>query len=143
MYKLLFLSFAFVLSPTIKAQDIAFHSVHNLDVSHKLSSEITPLITKGQFSYRYMGSDVFVNFDGEEHIEYHQNKKYYIRSKVQWISTDQCYLTIEHSTLPSFPFKKGARLHFKILNINKKKITFRSTLGTRSWKGKMKSILKN
>lgn len=139
MKKLWFFSYLIATSLTMKAQDVAFHTIQKLGVSHKLSSQVTPLITEDQFIYSYMGSDVLVEFNGEEHIEYHQNKKYHIKSKVKWISNHECYLIIQECTVPSLPFKRGEALYLKILKISHSKVVYQSTFRARSWKGKMKA----
>ena len=140
MKKILPILLISIISLNIQAQEIAMLSPRNQNVSNNVGSRIIPVINESHYTYQYMGNDVLVNFNGTEHIEYYENKKYYIKSKIKWISNDECYITIQHSTLPDFPFKKGSRLHLQILKIRNGKVFYRSTLGNRSWEGKMKAL---
>jgi hypothetical protein len=137
---LLLFVFIIIINLDIKAQDIAMITTPKMKTYEKAPAKLVPLIKEAHYSYEYMGSEVLVSFIGDEHIEYYENKKYYIKSKVKWISSDECYITIQESTLPDFPFKMGATLHLKILKMKDGKVIYQSTLGRRSWKGKMKAL---
>ena len=123
-----------------QAQEDLSYFVQSPQISQNLNTDFTPLIRDGNYTYTYMGKSVLVSFKGKDHIEYHQDKQYHIKSTLKWMNDKECEITIEHSTLPDFPFKRGAKLHFKILKMTKTKLVYQSTLGKRSWKGKMKII---
>ena len=128
-----------VMCLNIQAQEVII--LNRSDQTYEnLNSDFTPLIRDANYTYSYMGKPVLVSFKDTSHIEYHQDKQYYIKSTLKWMNDKECEITIEHSTLPDFPFKRGAKLHFKILKMTKTKLVYQSTLGNRSWKGKMKTI---
>lgn len=131
------------MSFSINSQDIAMISSGNF--SNKVTYDnsnypVTPLIEKTLYTYRYKGDDVIVVFSENEHIEYFNNKKYFIKSKIEWTASDKCFMTIKESNLPNFPFKKGTKLHMKITKIKRGYVHYESTLGGRSWLGKMKKL---
>ncbi|RCS26357.1 hypothetical protein DUT90_11355 [Polaribacter sp. WD7] len=114
--------------------------MNNISNYEKVNEEIIPLIDETHYTYKYNGNDVLVSFKDGEHTEYFENKKYFIKSKVRWISNEECIMTIQFSNLPNFPFRKGTELKMKILKIRRGKVFYQSTLGGRTWTGKM-SIL--
>ena len=52
------------------------------------------------------------------------------------------YLTIKESNLPNFPFKMGTKMHILVNKVKGKRVYYTSTLGGRSWEGKMTKIKK-
>lgn len=124
----------------IKAQDYLLSLKSNeVEFEEKLTEkkEVQPAILNETFTYKFKGDDVLVVFKENEHIEYFKNGKYYIKSKITWLSKKECYMTIKESNLPNFPFKKGKKLYLKITKVKKGKIYYESTLGGRTWKGKL------
>lgn len=95
------------------------------------------MLKNNSFVYKLGGKDVLVEFGEEKHAEYHQKGKYYIKSNVEWISDCEYYLIIQDVTLPNFPFKLGSRLHIKITKVKGNRVYYKSTMGGRSWEGKM------
>ena len=125
------------------AQDIAMNSSNGFEgnmINIDTDYSINPLLSKNKYTYRYKGDDVLVVFSGNVHIEYFNNKKHFIKSNVNWVSVDECFMTIKESNLPNFPFKVGTKLRMKILKIKRGYIYYESTLGGRSWTGKMKKV---
>ncbi|WP_159950727.1 hypothetical protein [Polaribacter septentrionalilitoris] len=97
-----------------------------------------PLIKDKSFTYNYNGGEVFVTFKGDEHIEFHNNKQHFIKSKLFWVSKDLVYVTIEDYTLPNFPFKRGTKMKIEFTKVKDGFVEYKSTLGGRTWLGKMK-----
>ena len=95
------------------------------------------ILKNNNFTYKTGGKEVFVVFKENKHIEYHNKRKYYIKSNIDWISDCEYYLIIQESTIPNFPFDPGTKLHAKVDKIKGKKVYYTSTLGGRSWEGKM------
>ena len=135
MKKFPLFSIIFLLALTINAQDVAMFSSSNYNNS---SYKVQPLLKETHYTYKYKGDDVLVVFKEDEHIEYFNDKKYFIKSHLEWTAEDECFMTIRESNLPNFPFKAGTKLNMKILKIKRGIIYYESTLGGRSWTGKMK-----
>lgn len=101
--------------------------------------EGVPLVSDKTFTYNYDGGEVEVVYKGNEHYEYHENKKYFIKSKLFWVAEDLVYVTIEDFTIPNFPFKRGTKMKIEITKVEKEYVFYKSTLGGRTWLGKMKA----
>ena len=141
MKKLQLLIILMTLSFSTQAQDFAMNTSmsFNENTIHNFSdNEIVPLFKETTYTYKYKGDDVLVIFRENEHIEYFNNKKYFIKSNLEWTAHNECYMTLKESNLPNFPFKSGAKLHMKITKIKRGYIHYESTLGGRTWTGKMK-----
>ena len=132
MNKLPLLSILLFLVFTVNAQDIAMVNLN------QFSNEIDPILEEAQYTYKYKGDNVLVIFRENEHIEYFNDKKYFIKSELEWTSDTECLMTIKESNLPNFPFSPGTELNMKILKVKRGIIHYESTLGGRSWTGKMK-----
>jgi hypothetical protein len=62
----------------------------------------------GHFKYMDIeDSTAYFELNGEDHIEYHNEKKYQIISKVKWVSDCQYKMKMISNTIPDFPFKAG------------------------------------
>lgn len=92
------------------------------------------------FTYRYAKKDVLVVFKVNDYIEYHNNKEHYIKSDIEWTSNCEYDLIIKETNLPDFPFKVGTKLHIVINKISGKKVYYTSSLGGRSWEGRMTKV---
>ena len=95
------------------------------------------ILKNNSFIYKLGKKDVLVVFTENKHVEYHDDKKYSIKSNIEWVSDCEYYLVIEEATLPNFPFTSGTRLHIMITKIKGSKIYYKSTMGERSWEGRM------
>jgi len=128
---------------TTKAQEVVMNfprvnQTYNSPIISK--TKIVPLIEDTSYTYKYKGDDVLVIFTRNSHVEYFNNKKYSIKSSLRWVSETECEMTIQKSNLPNFPFRNGTKLKMKINKIKRDKIYYESTLGGRSWTGKMKKL---
>lgn len=93
------------------------------------------ILKNSNFIYKNGGKEVFVSFKENKHVEYHNKKKFFIKSKIEWMSDCEYYLIIQESTIPNFPFDPGTKMHIKVDKVKGKKIYYTSTLGGRSWEG--------
>ena len=100
------------------------------------------ILKNSSFSYKMGGQKVLVEFKGNEYTEYHQEKKYYIKSKIEWISDCEYNLVIQEVNLPDFPFEKNNTLHVTITKVKGNRVYYSSSIGGRTWEGKMKKIEK-
>ena len=138
-----FLSLVILITFSVNAQDFAINSVPlpTESVSELIDdSEITPLIENETFTYKSHGETVLVVFNETEHVEYYNHKKHYIKSKISWLSTNECLMTIIDSDLPNFPFNNGTILNMIITKRKGKQVYYKSTLGGRTWSGKMRKL---
>ena len=87
--------------------------VGNLDCS---------ILHKGTFTYNGSDGLVEVVIKGKSHIEYHNNGKFYIKSKIKWLNECEYDMTLKEVTLPNFPYSKGEVMHVKIDGISGNKI---------------------
>lgn len=99
-----------------------------------------PLIKNTKYTYKYKGGDVLVVFEGNEHYEFYNEKKHFIKSDLVWTSKKECFMTIKDYNLPNFPFKVGTKMRMKITKKKEGYVYYTTTLGGRTWKGKMKEI---
>jgi len=99
------------------------------------------ILKNGKFTYKLGKETVYVTFTEIEQIEYHKNRKYYIKSSISWFSDCKYFLTIKESTLPDFPFKIGTKLTVKIKKVKGNSIFYETfSPDGRSWKGKFIKI---
>ena len=98
------------------------------------------LINDGTYTYIHEGSEVEVIYQGDQHYEFYNDKRHFIKSKLFWVAKDIVYLTIEDFSVPDFPFKIGTTTKIEITKKEKDFVYYKSTLGGRTWMGKMKKI---
>ncbi len=98
------------------------------------------ILKNNSFNYTLMKKKVLVEFTGDKHVEYHNDKKYYIKSDVEWTSECEYYLIIQDVTLPDFPFEIGSKLHIKITKVKGNRVYYKSSMAGRTWEGKMTRI---
>ncbi|WP_088324511.1 hypothetical protein [Polaribacter tangerinus] len=102
-----------------------------------LISKDCTVLKNNSFTYKIAGKEVLIVFGENNYIEYHQNKKYFIESDIEWVTDCEYNLTIATSTLPNFPFKQGTVINIVVDKVKGKKVYYTATLAGRSWKGKM------
>ena len=98
------------------------------------------ILKNNSFEYKVGSKDVLVVFTDDEYVEYHEKKKFYIKSDIEWITDCEYNLVIQESTLPNFPFKSGTTMNIKIDRVKGKKVYYTATLGGRSWEWKMTKV---
>lgn len=98
------------------------------------------ILKYNSFTYNVARKKVLVEFKENQYIEYLQDKKYYIKSTIEWVSDCEYYLIIQEATSPDFPFEKGARLHTIITKVKKNKVYYTSSIFGRTWDGEMTKI---
>ncbi len=132
-----------LISFSTAAQELAMNTQMNNSDSLNYNTptkEIIPLLEETTYTYKYNGDDVLVVFTRNTHIEYFNNRQHSIKSNIVWTSENECVMTILESNLPNFPFRNGTKLNMKINKIKNGYIYYQSTLGGRSWTGKMKKL---
>ena len=143
MKKLQLLITVIIITFSTGAQDLAMNTQmsNSDDINYNVTNnKIVPLLEETTYTYKYKGDDVLVVFTENRHIEYFNNKKHSIKSNLRWVSENECEMTILESNLPNFPFRNGTKLNMKITKVKNGYIYYQSTLGGRSWTGKMKKL---
>ena len=64
----------------------------------------------------------YIIINGNNHIEFFENGKYFIKSKLDWVSDCEYNATMTEITLPNFPFKPGEKMNVKIDKIEGGKV---------------------
>lgn len=101
------------------------------------SSKDCGILKDNTFTYRNSKKEVIVIFKDNKHVEYHNNKEFFIKSDIEWVSNCEYYLIIKETTLPNFPFKMGTKMHIVVNKVRGKKVYYTSSLGGRSWEGRL------
>lgn len=90
---------------------------------------------------KYIGiadTTAFIVINNKDHIEYEQNKKYFIKSQLEWVNDCEYNATITEITSPNFPFAPGEVMNVKFDNIENDIISYTATVRGKSFKAKMK-----
>jgi len=82
----------------------------------------------------------FVVINNKDHIEYEQGKKYFIKSKLEWVNDCEYNTTMTEITTPNFPLGPGEVMNVKFNNIENDIISYTATVRAKSFKAKMKII---
>lgn len=97
------------------------------------------MLHSGTFTYTDNDSDeVIVVIEGENHTEYHKNRKYVVESKIKWVNDCEYNATLAKATLPDFPFKKGTVMNVKVESIEGNFITYTGTVKGTTYKGTLR-----
>lgn len=90
-----------------------------------------------KFTYRVKKEDVLIVFKNNNYVEYHNNRKYFIKSDIEWVSSCEYNLIIKETTLPDFPFKMGTKMNIVVDKIKGDKVYVTVTLGGRTWENRI------
>lgn len=97
------------------------------------------MLHSGTFTYTDdSGNEVIVIIEGENHTEYHQDKKYVVESKIKWVNDCEYNATLTKATLPDFPYKKGTVMNVKVDRIEGNFIYYTGTVKGKNYKGSLK-----
>jgi hypothetical protein len=97
------------------------------------------ILHSGTFTYTDDdGDEVMVVIEGENHTEYHKNKKYTIESTIKWVNDCEFNATLKNATLPKFPFAKGTVLNVKIDSVEGNFIHYTGKVKGTTYKNSLK-----
>lgn len=101
------------------------------------------IMKAGTFKYLDVPDDpsAYFEIDGKKHTEYHENGKYIMRSKIEWINECTYELTLKKSDNPALDFKRGTTMRVTIEDTQGNIISYKATMGGNSWHGKLKKTL--
>ncbi|MES1218596.1 MAG: hypothetical protein ABUT20_24040 [Bacteroidota bacterium] len=108
--------------------------------SFTLKEDDCKIMHSGTFIYGDPGFEVKVVIKGNKHTEYHDNGRYFIKSKLTWLSDCEYDMTMTDVTIPNFPYKVGDVMNVKIDKVDGDKIYYTSTVQGKSWQGKFIKI---
>jgi hypothetical protein len=98
------------------------------------------ILHKGTFKYGDSETEIIVKIKGKKHTEYHDNKKYVIESKLEWVNDCEYNMIMKKVTIPDFPYGPGDIMNVKIKSVEGKVIYYTSTVNGQSWNGKLIKI---
>ena len=99
------------------------------------SDEECAILHNGTFTYGEADNIVTVKIEGENHMEYHNEGKYYIKSKLIWVNECEYNMTMKKVTIPNFPYGKGDVMNVKVSAVEGNVIKYTSTVQGQSWEG--------
>jgi hypothetical protein len=100
------------------------------------------IMHSGTFTYGDAAFGIKVVIKGVNHIEYHENGKYIIKSKLNWLSDCEYDMTMTEITIPGFPYKVGDVMNVKINRVDGNEIYYTSTVQGNTWDGKFIKVKK-
>lgn len=116
-------------------------SVMSFSVKTEMDSECN-ILHNGTFKYGNSTTEIKVVIKGNKHIEYHENGKYIIKSKLNWVNDCEYNMTMTEITIPNFPYKVGDIMNVKINKVEGNDIYYTSTVQGKSWDGQLIRIKK-
>jgi hypothetical protein len=116
-------------------------SFSTITVFSQTSTNDCSVLKHGQFKYLDIeDTSAYVVINGASHIEYHNNGKYYIKSKLKWINDCEYIMTMTEITIPNFPFYPGDKMKVVVTKIEDGIIYYNSIIGDRKWPGRLRII---
>jgi hypothetical protein len=85
----------------------------------------------------------YILINGEQSIEYYNNEKYYIKSKIKWVHDCEYIMTMTDITLPNFPFHPGDVMDVTVENIDNDVVTYSAIVNNNTntiYKGQMRIV---
>lgn len=99
------------------------------------------VLKNGRFKYLDAeDTSAYIVITGNDHTEYHANGKYYIKSKLNWISNCEYIMTMTEITIPDFPFHPGDKMRVVIVKVKGDIIYYTATVSDRKWSGRLKIL---
>ncbi|MFK7747891.1 MAG: hypothetical protein AB8B65_05855 [Kordia sp.] len=92
------------------------------------------ILHEGTFIYGDSEEVIKVVIDGENHTEYHNNGKYIIQSKLDWVNDCEYNMTMQKVTIPNFPYEVGDVMNIKVDKIEGNNILYTATLKGQKWR---------
>jgi len=96
------------------------------------------ILKQGSFKYLDIkDTTAYFDIDKENHTEYHRNGKYYIKSKIKWLTDCQYEMKMISNTIPDFPFKPGDVMIVTVDKIEGDIIYYTSEVHGDKWEGRL------
>jgi hypothetical protein len=119
---------------------IAVLTITILAASTKRTTNDCQLLHKGTFKYGDSKTEIIVKIKGKKHVEYHNEGKYVIESKLDWVNECEYNMTMTKVTIPNFPYGQGDIMNVKVDKVVGTEIYYTSTVNGQSWNGKFIKI---
>ena len=99
------------------------------------------VLKNGTFKYLDVeDTSAYIVINGTEHTEYHNNGKYYIKSKLRWTNDCEFIMTMTEITIPDFTLHPGDKMKVEVIRIKGEIIYYNATVNDRKWPGRLKII---
>lgn len=99
------------------------------------------VLKHGQFKYLDIpDTSAYVVIDGTSHTEYHDNGRYYIKSKLKWVNDCAFIMTMTEITIPDFPFHPGNKMKVEVTKIADGIIYYNGIIDDRKWSGRLRIL---
>jgi hypothetical protein len=101
------------------------------------------ILKQGKFKYLDIeDTTAYFVIDKEDHTEYHNGGKYFIKSRLKWINDCQYEMTMLKNTIPDFPFKPGDVMTVTINKVEGDIIYYTSEVKEYKWDGRLLKVIK-
>jgi hypothetical protein len=99
------------------------------------------ILRNGKFKYLDVeDTSGYIIIKDTLHVEYHNNNKYYIKSKLTWLSDCSYLMTMTDITIPNFPFHTGDIMEVDVTKIEDGIIYYNSIINNASYPGRLKIL---
>jgi hypothetical protein len=78
---------------------------------------------------------IMVSITDSIHTEIHGNGKYFVKSKIEWVSDCEMHMTIVKVTVPGFGYGVGDDFTVKVTKIDGNQVFYTITVKRVSWDG--------
>jgi len=100
------------------------------------------IMKEGKFRYQNIDdTTAYVEIDKTDHTEYYNSGKYYIKSRLKWITDCQYEMTMLKNTIPDFPFKPGDVMTVTINKVEGDIIYYSSEVNGYKWEGRLLKVI--
>jgi hypothetical protein len=96
-----------------------------------------------QGSFKYLDipdTTAYFTINKEEHIEYHEGRKYLIKSELTWVNDCQYKMKMLSNTIPDFPFHAGDVMTVTITRVEDNIIYFTAEVKGSKWPGRVRKM---
>ena len=98
-------------------------------------------LKNGRFKYLDIeDTSAYVVINDTVHTEYHNDGKYYIKSRLTWINDCEYIMTMTAITIPNFPFHPGDKMQVQVTKIEDGIIYYNSIVNDKKWPGRLRIL---
>ncbi len=99
------------------------------------------ILKNGKFKYLDVeDTSGYIIIKDTFHIEYHNNNKFYIKSKLTWLTDCSYLMTMTEITIPDFPFHPGDKMEVDVTKIENGIVYYNSIINNSVYPGRLQII---